>query len=556
MRVSVKKDEKCKHVHANSTIYWRSVTKGNRTHTADMVRMNLATKCGAFNHTELMSYNPRDPPSSWEQIYFSYPPLRNISDTVVAQECRFELLNSSQTDFKVGDKVMFKIVLKTGLNESRKEGGDIVHVRLVSTTLGASTAADVIDNNDGSYLASSLLPWSGKVQVKVAIIHSRELFRTAFFIQRIFKTSHGFTGMFMNSQASESTPCSSFPAIQSFPSQEVCNLTVANGGFPWYCGMPVKKDVLNCSDWVSVRRMDQINYIPLTEAEEEIIRLSETQGASQIPPNNVILTVKLSSRNHTVIERPAIMCNQRHLSLTFNDTNQSGYFYNNTWIPYDCKLPRMDNVFLSTCLRNTQMIMIGDSNTRQQMGILAKIVNCTQKIDRTKVAWHAPLQCDNDAIGLSIKYFPPKEPFYGSTHEDIPIEALHSSVILLDSIPSTGNYLVYLHHFLHLITFHLSVAEHRFRLLRAAIERLLARNSKAYVIYQSVHSAYDTRLYNKNKLNVFLLILQRNIFSGLGDRVMFTLTWPMTIAVGNKDGHPPIRNQFTAVYMGYMCGRW
>lgn len=63
------------------------------------------------------------------------------------------------------------------------QGGDSVRLWLVSPALGASTAADVIDNKDGSFLAISLLPWSGEVKVRATIAHSRELFRAALFIQ-------------------------------------------------------------------------------------------------------------------------------------------------------------------------------------------------------------------------------------------------------------------------------------------------------------------------------------------------------------------------------------
>lgn len=143
-----------------------------------------------------------------------------------------------------------------------------------------------------------------------------------------------------------------------------------------------------------------------------------------------------------------------------------------------------------------------------------------------------------------------------SQNEDMQHHDLFSAVNILDNIPSAGNYLVHLHDFLHVIPSHLAMAEHRLHLLRAAIARLVLRNPKVHVIYQSVHSAYDRSPLNKHKLNVFLLELQRNILKGLGDRVMFSLSWPMTIATENNNGHPEISNHFVALYMGYVCGRW
>ncbi|CAL1535995.1 unnamed protein product, partial [Lymnaea stagnalis] len=556
-RVSVSRNSACRDVHAVSSSYWRSVTKGSWTDDEDFKRMNLASECCAFNHTELMAPAPRSELYPWEREYLSLPPLYTLSDIASADWSVINLLtNTSDGSLTLGSEVAFKILLFNGRGERKTSGGDSVWVWLVTNELGASIAADVVDNKDGSYTATTVLPWSGRVQVRATISHHRELFRTNLYIQRLFTTSHWFTAKFKNNAGSETTPCSPLPFLPGFPEPEVCNLTDVNG-FPWFCGKPVKKDLLNCSDFVSSKKLNVPSYFPLTEAEEELILISETNmEVIHMFKLTINSSVNVDEKDTQVVLKPDLTCNKRNLSLTFDDINSSGFFYNKTWRSLSCQLPPVDKEFLRTCLKNTQMIIIGDSNSRKQMDIMTQMVGCTEKIKRTQVTWHAPLWCDVDSLGLSIKYYPPKMPFYGSVGEDLPNHVLYSSVSQLDAIPADGKYLVHLHHFLHLVPFHLSLAEHRLRLIRKAIERLMARNPHVIVVYQSAHTAIDKVIRNKHKMSGFLLDMQKEILRDLGDRVMFMFTWPMTIAAENTDGHPTVSDQFTKFYMGHVCGRW
>lgn len=55
-----------------------------------------------------------------------------------------------------------------------------VRVWLKETSLGASTAANVIDNKDGSYSAIFIAFWAGQPKVMAAIISPRQVTATAF----------------------------------------------------------------------------------------------------------------------------------------------------------------------------------------------------------------------------------------------------------------------------------------------------------------------------------------------------------------------------------------
>ncbi|XP_059166843.1 NXPE family member 3-like [Physella acuta] len=264
----------------------------------------------------------------------------------------------------------------------------------------------------------------------------------------------------------------------------------------------------------------------------------------------------INYKNDKLVPTSSIPCSKRNLSDTFDDVNTSGFFYNGSWRPRACQLPVVDKTFLHRCLNGTQVLILGDSNSRHQLVVLQTMTGCQHKMKRSKETKHAPLQCDIDNLGLSIKYFLPRHPFYGSIGEDLPNSVLHSTIQIMDGIPASGKYLVHLHQFLHLMPFHLSVAEHHLRLVRAAIQRLVSRNPSVLVVYQTAHTALAGVYRNKQTLGVYLLELQRRMLRGLGDRVMLAVTWPMTLVSENSDPHPAIRDQFLKLYMGHLCGRF
>ncbi|XP_059140555.1 NXPE family member 3-like isoform X2 [Physella acuta] len=551
---SIKQNKECGRVHEDPLAFWRSNGTVRKSKDEDFRRISLASDCCAFEHENLMRLPPRESLFYWEEDYLSQPHLSDLMDTADASKSTIHIISEPANGvFTVGDKVEFLVTLYDGNGNKRELGGDSVNLWLYNDDLGAYIAADVTDFQDGSYSATTLLPWSGVVKVNATIAYSRELYRAVLFVQRLFKTTHWFTATFATPEASETTPCLTHPELPGFTKTEVCNLTQENGGFPWYCGKPVKSQLLNCSNYATVRRLDMNSMFPLTRAEELLMRYTETRRPFLIP-NDIILKV-VSKSTHLSLPLPKLQCKDRRLPDTFDDTNVSGYFFNNTWRPFACRLPEINKQFMLDCLRNTSVLYLGDSNSRSQNDLLRALIQCQDRKRRYKLTWHAMLLCDNFTMGVSLAYYPAKHPFYGSFQEDLSIDVIYSSVEKLDSIPAEGKYIVHLHDFLHLVPFHLSVLEHRLGLVRLAVQRLLARNPTAYIIYQSAHSAYAGWRGIRHKMDYYLLDLQRNAMKGLGERVMFAYTWPMTVAVKNMETHPEISHQFLNLYMGHICGR-
>jgi len=191
--------------------------------------MNLASECGAFHDQRLMALRPSDFLLPWERDYLSQPAFEDMKHTAWATLSDVDAVTAGP--FRMGDTVQFRITLKDGRGQRRPLGGDSVRLWLETEELQAALAADVVDNKDGSYLATAPLPWTAHVRVKATVAHSRELFRTNLYIQRLYKTAHWFSGNFVSPKVSEATPCTPFPALPGFSRNEVCKLTQQNGGF-------------------------------------------------------------------------------------------------------------------------------------------------------------------------------------------------------------------------------------------------------------------------------------------------------------------------------------
>uniref|UniRef100_A0A2C9MAJ9 Uncharacterized protein n=1 Tax=Biomphalaria glabrata TaxID=6526 RepID=A0A2C9MAJ9_BIOGL len=223
--------------------------------------------------------------------------------------------------------------------------GDQLNVRLVSPDFKAAITADVIDNRNGTYTAVTRVPWTGQVKVVALIAHYRETFRMTLYRQRVFKSHHWFVGNFVNDKVGEATPCLPYPHLPAHSSDELCNLTEVNGA-PWYCGKPVKADFLNCSHFVTTRRLSDMSKIPLSDTEAEIHKTPRS-----VIPNDLVLSVIPDvTSNVTVVPSAKQKCEEINLSLTFDYNNSFGFYYLNEWRPLTCQLPQLNSSDIIQCI--------------------------------------------------------------------------------------------------------------------------------------------------------------------------------------------------------------
>ena len=73
---------------------------------------------------------------------------------------------------------------------------------------------------------------------------------------------------FSSGSTEQVTLCSFLPVVPGF--SDVCNLTAANSGLPWYCGRP-SKPPLTCADWRWSRSTGFPLHYPLTRVEQALM---------------------------------------------------------------------------------------------------------------------------------------------------------------------------------------------------------------------------------------------------------------------------------------------
>ena len=112
----------------------------------------------------------------------------------------------------------------------------------------------------------------------------------------------------------------------------------------------------------------------------------------------------------------------------------------------------------------------------------------------------------------------------------------------IDSIPSTGRYIVLVHYYLHLSGAHISVFHNRLIMLKGAILKALKRNSNVVFAFRGPHVistewADNHSMCGDVQAQYFFKILF-DLFKDIMDKVIFLDGWGMSMALDNEGLHP------------------
>lgn len=451
---------------------------------------------------------------------------------------------------RVGDVITFRVDVRDGRGRAIATGGDQVRVWMVDSKNKANQAGHVIDLGNGSYVSSMPLSWPGSVHIRASIAYNSAVIRVHFFLRNIAKTVRPLGAGFVSPYDSEATLCSPFPVIQGYEVHQLCNFTDLNGGVPWYCGKP-RKPQLGCRHWRYVFDTDFITPMPITEAEKTWSKCVRELRFQSIPSS---LNIRVGPRG--IKPRYPVMprCGEQSLERSWTSSSPQGYFMNQVWYPSTCKLPMIisDKPALDKCVRDTTFLFLGDSNLRFAFAKLTKLIKCTPDSGPVKSRWHKPLRCQHNDTNTDIHWKPHGFPFHIGT-VDVMGERTHmrSPSTYIDEIPRDGRFVVVVHVYPHYSFHHYSVFTAQIRALRSSVERVLARNPLVKLVVRGAHAiagGFDLEATHYNE------VLERE-FRGLHDKVFFLQTWDMTVAIENKDLHPPdyIHMELLRIVLEYVC---
>ena len=187
------------------------------------------------------------------------------------------------------------------------------------------------------------------------------------------------------------------------------------------------------------------------------------------------------------------------------------------------------------------------------------MLNITQNITKCHIRFegneHDPIHCVKPASNTRVSWFPHGHPFFTELSWTNRFTK-HPPSFYMDQIPSTGNYIVVLHLYLHFAFDHTHTYGLHVREAARGVRDLLSRNPSAKVVIRGPHAliwSHGRRhifgdYHGERSLHIFTLE-----FQDLVDRVVFLNTWDMTIADQNMGIHPEANREMTRLLFGHVC---
>ncbi|XP_033759510.1 NXPE family member 3-like [Pecten maximus] len=189
------------------------------------------------------------------------------------------------------------------------------------------------------------------------------------------------------------------------------------------------------------------------------------------------LTIVPSSNGDLDYPVPITPCTDLHPALTWNSTVPSGFLYKGKYHNLICRTTVNPNAEkYRACLKNRQIISIGDSTTRQWFLRLAAILGIQNSTGiPSNVVWQKFARAYNPTLGLDIEWQPHELPFHGTPGSDR--KTIKSVANRLDRIPAKSTAIVIVHWYAHIARCcdHVALREH-VRNAKVAMTRLLKRS--------------------------------------------------------------------------------
>ncbi|XP_063786985.1 NXPE family member 3-like isoform X2 [Pseudophryne corroboree] len=270
--------------------------------------------------------------------------------------CDYHLLNARDT-YWIGETLEVLITVRDHHGRPKEYGGDYFRAKLHSPALKAGVTGHVKDHGNGSYLATFLLPWPGRAEVQIRLIHSSE----AVDVLKKKRENHPekvyFYGYFQFNGSSEVMECN-----LELPGKDVCTYRDPVSGDSWQCMRPRK---LPCDSWIY---HSMGGYRRVTDQLEDSLLsgpVTDKIISGKVSPINVTsdnISLELTSKLSTC--RPGQ-----------EPTQPSGFYYGDNWRSFTCLgryFPQPSDAL--ACLKRKDIHMFGDSTLRQWFEYLERFI--------------------------------------------------------------------------------------------------------------------------------------------------------------------------------------
>ncbi|XP_056425709.1 NXPE family member 3-like [Hyla sarda] len=459
-------------------------------------------------------------------------PIRHYRFSTSPTKCNYYLLNPRKV-YRIGEKLEVIIIARDHNGQPKQYGGDFFQAKLHSPAIKAGVTGQVKDYRNGSYLVTFLLPWEGKAQVQIRLIHSSEAVDVLKRKREDYPEKVYFKGYFQFNGTIEVMECNF-----EVSGNNKCTYKDPVSGDTWQCLRPQN---LPCDSLV-YHSMGGFRNVT-NQFEDILLRGSITNKIirGSVPPINVI-----SNKNSLGLTSNLSVCRRGQ-----EPRQPSGFYYGDRWTSLTClgrHFPQPADAL--SCLKGKNIYMIGDSTLRQWYEYLEHFISSLKSIDLHVDYKSGPLMAVDANAGLVMQWRAHGRPLRG---RKMMVADLHYEAAAFAGIGGGPHTVILLTLWAHFTTYPIRFYLERLERVHQAISSLLFRSPGTTVIIKSANTGYKS-VYGSDWLSLQLDMLLRAAFKGTG--VIILDAWDMTSCHYLPDnihpGPPVIKNEVDLM-LSYIC---
>ncbi|XP_036445130.1 NXPE family member 3-like isoform X1 [Colossoma macropomum] len=448
------------------------------------------------------------------------------------------ILQNPRKSYSVGDNITVVITARDGLNNSKAYGGDFFQAKLFNAKLKASVYGEVVDHHNGTYTATFKLLWEGHANVSIRLIHSSEAVEVLLRHRERDPDKVFFTGVFRRLDRQEKVVCNAQRSERLLKaSQCCCEYKNPITGESWICRKPSR---LPCSAWVDHGMGGY--QARLSKLESTLLHSKYTN--KNLPGEDI--TVNVSRRD--LDSGMNVKC------VPGLDTpSPAGFYLHDNWTSLMCHTQsfRTANQTVA-CLKDKQVLMMGDSTLRQWYEYLLKTVPTLKQLNLYTSAKSGPFEAVDTGNNIRLVWRAHGLPIRTSL---TPRADLHYIASEVAALAGGQHSVVVFTIWAHFTTFPLATYLKRLAGIRRAVQALLQRAPQTLVLIKSANTGYKD-IYGSDWLSWQLDWALRMMFRELP--VVIIDVWQMTSCHYSPDDiHPSqevIKNEVDLL-LSFVCPR-
>ncbi|XP_015196067.1 NXPE family member 3-like [Lepisosteus oculatus] len=475
-------------------------------------------------------------PEEWERLReaISWPSpdraVPSLNDSTDPARCSYHV-PGLRANYTVGDSLEVALVARDFSGRPKRYGGDFFQAKLHSPELRASTYGSVSDHRNGSYTVRFTLLWPGPARIALRLIHSSEAVQVLRGQRDRDPNRVYFRGYYVEGGMEEAVVCNA----QKIGSAPYCEYRDPATGEMWFCQKPAR---LPCHALV---------YHSMGGYQAKLSSLEQALLSKKVTD----IWIRGDDVKITVLPPEAENRTEQRCVPGLDTPVPAGFYFQDRWTSLVCatwSFPNPEQI--SSCLRNKQLYMMGDSTLRQWFEYLEKTVPTLKQLDLHTSSQSGPLMAVDPGNNVVLHWRAHGLPIRTLK---VPWVSLHYIANELDGLAGGAHTVVVFTLWAHFTTFPPEQLVRRVASVRRAVVSLLHRSPSTLVVIKSANTGYKD-VYGSDWLSLQLDVLLRRMFQGLP--VVLLDVWQMTSCQSSPDNiHPPptvIRNEVD-MFLSFVC---